>query len=35
LMHQKKILHEQIDTIMRAKKKYAKNIFRYRKIMNR
>jgi ParB family transcriptional regulator, chromosome partitioning protein len=34
LMHQKKLLHDQIDTIMRAKKKYAKNIFRYRKIMN-
>lgn len=34
LMHQKKVLHDQIDTIMRAKKKYAKNIYRYRKIMN-
>ena len=33
LMHQKKLLHEQIDTILRAKKKYARNIFRYRKIM--
>ena len=28
-MHQKKLLHDQIDTIMKAKKKYAKNIFRY------
>ena len=33
LMHQRKLLHDQIDTIMKAKKKYAKNIFRYRKIM--
>ncbi len=35
LMHQKKVLHDQIDTIMRAKKKYAKNIFRYRKTLNK
>jgi ParB family transcriptional regulator, chromosome partitioning protein len=35
LMHQKKVLHYQIDTIMRDKKKYAKNIYRYRKIMNK
>lgn len=35
LMHEKKVLHEQIDTLMKAKKKYAKNIFRYRKIINK
>jgi hypothetical protein len=34
LMHQKKLLHDQIDIMMKSKKKYAKNIFRYRKIMN-
>jgi hypothetical protein len=30
LMHQKKLLPDQIDSLMGAKKKYAKNIFRYR-----
>ena len=34
LMHQKKLLHDQIDIMMKSKKKYAKNIFRYRRIMN-
>jgi ParB family transcriptional regulator, chromosome partitioning protein len=35
LMHQKRLLHDQIDNIMNAKKKYARNIFRYRRIMNK
>jgi diketogulonate reductase-like aldo/keto reductase len=35
MMHQKRLLHDQIDNIMNAKKKYARNIFRYRKIMNK
>lgn len=34
LMYQKKILHNQIDIIMKAKRKYARQIFRYRKILN-
>ncbi|PWU81072.1 MAG: hypothetical protein DLM72_08835 [Candidatus Nitrosopolaris wilkensis] len=34
LMYQNKILHNQIDTIMKAKRKYARQIFRYRKILN-
>ena len=33
LMYQKRQLHDQIDMLMRAKRKYAKNIFRYRRIM--
>jgi ParB family transcriptional regulator, chromosome partitioning protein len=35
MMHQKRLLHDQIDNIMNAKKKYAKNIFRYRRIVNK
>jgi ParB family transcriptional regulator, chromosome partitioning protein len=35
MMHQKRLLHDQIDNIMNAKKKYARNIFRYRKITNK
>ncbi len=35
LMYQKRQLHEQIDSLMKAKKKYAKNIFRYRRIMEK
>ena len=35
LMYQKKQLHDQIDILMKAKKKYAKNIFRYQLIMGR
>ena len=27
LMHHKRLLHDQIDNIMKAKRKYAKNIF--------
>lgn len=34
LMHHVKIVHAQIDELLRAKKKYAKNVFRYRKILN-
>jgi len=33
LMYQKRQLHDQIDMLMKAKRKYAKNIFRYRRIM--
>jgi ParB family chromosome partitioning protein len=33
LMHHKRLLHDQIDNLMRAKKKYAKNIFRYRMML--
>jgi ParB family transcriptional regulator, chromosome partitioning protein len=33
LMYQKKILHNQIDIIMKAKRKYSRQIFRYRKIL--
>lgn len=29
LMYHKRLLHEQIDNLMRAKKKYSKNIYRY------
>jgi ParB family chromosome partitioning protein len=35
LMHHKNIVHNQIDNIMKAKRKYAKNIFRYRKMINK
>ena len=28
LMHHKRVLHDQIDNLMKAKRKYAKNIFR-------
>ena len=35
LMYQKRQLHDQIDMLMKAKKKYAKNIFRYRRIMEK
>jgi ParB family chromosome partitioning protein len=35
LMYQKKQLHDQIDMLMKAKRKYAKNIFRYRIIMEK
>jgi len=35
LLHQKNVLHNQIDLLIKSKKKYAKQIFRYRKIMNR
>jgi ParB family chromosome partitioning protein len=34
LMHHTKILHSQIDNLIKAKRKYAKNIYRYRKILN-
>lgn len=34
LMQQKRMLNNQIDIMMKAKKKYAKEIFRYRKILN-
>ncbi len=34
LLYQKNILHDQIDLLMKSKRKYAKQIFRYRKIMN-
>jgi ParB family transcriptional regulator, chromosome partitioning protein len=34
LMQQKRMLNNQIDIVMKAKKKYAKQIFRYRKILN-
>ena len=33
LLYQKNILHDQIDQLMKSKRKYAKEIFRYRKIM--
>jgi ParB family chromosome partitioning protein len=33
LMHHKRLLHDQIDNIMKAKRKYAKNIFRYRTML--
>jgi ParB family chromosome partitioning protein len=33
LMHHKRLLHDQIDNLMKAKKKYAKNIFRYRMML--
>ncbi len=35
LMYQKRQLHDQIDMLMKAKRKYAKNIFRYRRIMEK
>jgi ParB family chromosome partitioning protein len=35
LMHHKRMLHDQIDNIMKAKRKYAKNIFRYRRILEK
>jgi len=34
LMHHKRVLHDQIDNLMKAKRKYAKNIFRYRRLLN-
>ena len=34
LMYHKRLLHEQIDNLMRAKKKYSKNIYRYQKMIN-
>lgn len=34
LMYHKRLLHEQIDNLMRAKKKYSKNVFRYRKLLS-
>lgn len=34
MMYQKKILHNQIDILMKAKRKYARQIFRYRKIIS-
>jgi ParB family chromosome partitioning protein len=33
LMYHKRVLHDQIDNLMKAKKKYAKNIFRYRMML--
>ena len=33
LMHHKRLLHDQIDNLMKSKKKYAKNIFRYRMML--
>jgi ParB family chromosome partitioning protein len=35
LMQQKRMLNSQIDIIMKAKRKYARQIFRYRKILNK
>jgi ParB family chromosome partitioning protein len=35
MMYQKRLLHDQIDNIMNAKRKYAKNIYRYRKIISK
>jgi ParB family chromosome partitioning protein len=35
LMHHSKVLHAQIDNLMKAKRKYAKNIFCYRRTLNR
>lgn len=32
LMYHKRLLHEQIDNLMRAKKKYSKNIYLFRKM---
>ena len=34
LMHHTKVLHSQIDNLIKAKRKYAKNIYRYRKILS-
>jgi ParB family chromosome partitioning protein len=34
LMQQKRMLNNQIDIMMNAKKKYARQIFRYRKALN-
>jgi hypothetical protein len=33
LMYHKRLLHDQIDNLMKSKKKYAKNIFRYRMML--
>ena len=33
MMHHKRLLHDQIDNLMKAKRKYSKNIFRYRMIL--
>lgn len=33
LMHNAKVLHDQIDCLLRAKKKYSKNIFKFRKML--
>lgn len=33
LLYQTKALHDQIDCILRAKKKYAKNIYKFRKML--
>jgi len=35
LMYHKNILHDQIDNIMRAKRKYAKNIYQLRKLITK
>lgn len=32
LMYHKRLLHEQIDNLMRAKKKYSKNVYLFRKM---
>jgi ParB family chromosome partitioning protein len=34
LIHHTKVLHGQIDNLIKAKRKYAKNIYRYRKILS-
>jgi hypothetical protein len=34
LLYYSKCLHKQIDDLLIAKKKYAKNIFKYQKMLN-
>jgi ParB family chromosome partitioning protein len=34
LLHHTKVLHSQIDNLIKAKRKYAKNIYRYKKILS-
>lgn len=34
LLYHAKSLHNQIDSLLKAKKKYSKNVFRYRKMLN-
>jgi hypothetical protein len=34
LLYHSKCLHKQIDDLLMAKKKYAKNIFKYQKMLN-
>ena len=35
IRHHSKCLHNQIDNLLKSKKKYAKNIVRYRKILDK